>query len=192
MEITFTNGNDRQKDAVRTATHLLLNYPHDAIPLQWQIEFVADPDASLHNEFMVTNWTYDSSFAETRIRNDAPSFQKPQWNGLAFFYESVIHELGHALFANLTQHGRLNIAALFGVDTDDVDTLTHGAKWENRVIEGIAETFKDAFLPRRHRRYSNRTHKHVKIIDYPRFRRIFRDQRQTATIDDIYYPVFPV
>lgn len=174
MNLKFINGNEQQKDAVRFVVHHLLNFPFGAIPLNWEIEFIADPDPAAHNEFAVTTYTYGSPNAVTKIASRAPNWGQP-YKGIQFLNETVAHELGHALFAMLPQKFRTQIAEMFGAKSDSLTELQPpGSDWEDRYIEGIAETFKDAFLPRRYRRYSNRTTRHISISLYPAFRRIFR------------------
>lgn len=175
MELTFLNGTDLQKAACRTAARNLLNLPFDAIPLVVEVEFVADPLPSLHNEFAFTESTYDSIDSKIKIDNIAPNWSPP-WSGVRFLQETFAHELGHAYFAALPQTSRVAIAEMFGAESDDPGELKPpGSEWEDRIGEGIAETFKDAFLPERFRRYSNRTNKRISITRYPEFRALWRE-----------------
>lgn len=182
MKLTFANGTDLQKAACRTVVGNLLNLPSEAMPVEVLVEFVADPLAGMHNEFAATLWTYNSNSATTRIANVAPHWPEP-WEGMRFLQETFAHELGHVLFAALTEAGRLAVAGLFGADTDDPAVLQPpGTPWEDHVMEGIAETFKDAFLPRRFRRYSNRTRRLLSISRYPEFRKLFREGLETIPV----------
>jgi hypothetical protein len=174
--LVFKNGTNVQKELVREALAELLHFPLDSIGLsEWEIEFVADPDeGKSHNEFAITTYTYNSGEAVTRIRQDAPHFPEP-WGGARFFKETVIHEFAHAVYANLAPGTRLQVAEMFGATTDDPKVIGNPAKlWEERVVEGIAETFKDAFLPQRFRRYANRTKRHLSLLRYQEFRELFR------------------
>jgi hypothetical protein len=179
MILTFENGTDLQQEIVRTTVHVLMGLPFDSINLDWTIEFTPDPDPSLHNEFAVTNWSYDSNVATTEIASVAPNWPYP-WTGPRFMQETVAHELGHALFASLSEANRQAIAAMFGAASDDPEILAPpGSAWEDRIQEGIAETFKDAFLPRRYRSYSNRTNHKISYSRFPEFRALWR----TATVE---------
>lgn len=176
MEIEFLNGSVLQKAVVRDALRHLMNLPLESVPIStMEVEFTADPSIRVHNEFMVTLWTYDSGSILVKIRDDFPSFQSP-YNGRRFAEESVAHEFGHGMFANIGRARRLKVLRMFGATTDDPDVVGDQSKpWEDRVGEGIAETFKDAFFPPSMRRYSNRTHRHIPIWEYGRFRAIFRN-----------------
>lgn len=174
MNLTFVNGNAIQQAACRTVAHNLLNLPFDAIFLTHKVEFTADPLPSSHSEFAVTDWTYGDTEPFTKIASVAPAWPEP-WRGVKFLQEVYAHELGHGLFASLPEEARIAIAAMFGADSDDIEELQpDGSDWEDRIMEGIAETFKDAFLPRRFRRYPNRTNRHIPISKYPEFRSLWR------------------
>lgn len=174
MQLDFVNGNAVQQAACRTVAHNLLNLPFDDIFLTHKIEFTADPLPSSDTEFAVTTWTYGDTEPFTKIASVAPAWPEP-WRGVKFLQEVYAHELGHGLFASLPEDQRIAIAAMFGASSDDIEELQpKGSAWQNRIMEGIAETFKDAFLPRRLRRYSNRTNKHIPIHKYPEFRELWR------------------
>lgn len=177
MILKFNNGSDLQKQVVRETLNDLLHLPTDNLGLaEWEVEFVADPDeGKTHTEFAITKYEYSSGHALTKIRSDFPHFQRPLWNGLGFARECVAHEFFHAVFANLAPGVRDQIVHLFGASSDDPDIINDPDKpWERRVVEGIAETAKDAFLPQRYRRYSNRTKRRISIIEYPKFRALVR------------------
>lgn len=190
MIFNFANGTQRQQDLWREAIDRLLNFPSSAIPLTIAVEFL-DPSELKggHTDLAETTWTYGSTNASTVIRNDAPSFGDQQKVmeayaaslGIAysiekFYAESSAHELGHALFAALPQPKRVAIAELFGASSDSLEELApEGSDWQDRIIEGIAETFKEAFLPRRFRLFPNRTRRTIAYRDFPAFRAIFRE-----------------
>lgn len=185
MILTFTNGTDLQKEVVRTTLHNLLGLPFDSISLELTVEFIANPDPDVHNEFAATDWSYDSNTALTKIASVAPNWPVP-WDGMLFFAETVAHELGHALYAALEQGSRVAIAEMFGAGSDDIAELQPpGVPWEDRIMEGIAETFKDAFLPPRLRRYYNRTNKKIPISQYPAFRALWRQSAEQVLIGGV-------
>lgn len=186
MEIDYTGGTAYQREVTTAAASSLINFPLSAMHMGiWDISFVADPDeGKSHNEFAITTVaTKEQGYAETRIRSDAPDFEKSgrDWSGILFYYESVAHELGHGLFWNLPSSRRLAVCRMFGVDTDDPAVIyPTELAWEDRIGEGIAETFKDAFMPPSLRRYYNRTNHKIPIAAYPRFRSLFRFEGATG------------
>lgn len=172
MRLFFNNGSAAQKAACRFAAHNLLNYPFATIPLYLTVEFVADPVEELHNEYAATTWTYNDQVATIKIKNTAGS---PETGGVNFLQESFVHELAHALFAALPTGKRTAIARMFGAESDDIDELfPENRDWRDLIGEGIVETFKDAFLPRRFRVYTNRTNHSISISRYPEFRGLWR------------------
>jgi hypothetical protein len=174
MDLIFTNGTSLQKLACRTALNSLINLPLDRIQFKLTVEFTPDPLASSHNEFAATTTLIGSGEALTKIASIAPNWPIP-WDGIQFLQETMAHEFGHALYGSLPEGRRLEIAMMFGASDTSPETLhPAGSAWENRIGEGIAETFKDAFLPPDLRRYFNRTHHKLPISDYPRFREIVR------------------
>lgn len=151
---------------------MLMNFPIlDHIDADLDVNFVEDPAPSLHNEFAYTTGT------SIEIKRDAPGFDSidptEERFGPPFFNEVVAHEMAHAILSLFTGDTLDALAALFGTTTDDWSPLDQ--PWEDRPLEGICETFKDAFLPRRYRKYANRTNHHISISKYPEFRRIWRD-----------------
>lgn len=178
MDLTFINATVLQEQACRTVAHNLLNLPFESIALELTVEFIPDPDPAKHNEFAITEYTYDSTTAITKIAERAPNWPEP-WTGVKFLQETFAHELGHALYAALPKARRVAIAQMFGADSDDeLELQPPGSDWEDRYIEGIAETFKDAFLPRLYRRYANRTHHAIDYKDFPAFRSLWRQAAQ--------------
>lgn len=189
MDLTFVNGTGEQKQLFREALAELLHFPTEFIGLaEWTVEFVADPDeGKTHTEFAVTKYTgYNSGVALTRMRTDAPHFPEP-WGGINFYKECVIHEFAHAVYSNLPPGTRIQIAELFGAGTDNPEVIFNPDKlWQDRVGEGIAETFKDAFLPQRYRRYSNRTNRKISLRLYPLFRALFRGLTGAGGFNYVY------
>lgn len=189
MDLTFVGGSDRQQGQYRQALHRLLSLPFDSIPLTVSVSFV---DGSLLTngesfDLARTIWTYDSSEATTEVRDDAPGFANAdaslealaasmglEYNADIHYNETAVHETGHALFAALPESFRIQIAQMFGAKSDDIPELESGDKWEDRIIEGIADTFKEAFLPRRFRVFGNRTNRRIPYTRYPEFRTLFR------------------
>lgn len=189
MIFNFVNGTAIQKALWEEAIGLLLNLPGEALPLTASIEFVPSLSGANATSFAETIWAYDSATGMMRIRNDAPGFgdldasliaeaagMGLHYDATVHFHETAAHETGHAVFAAISHGRRLEIAGLFGVDTDDPAVLQpSGKEWQDRIGEGIAETFKEAFLPSRYRVFPNRTNHKISYSEYPRFRRIIRE-----------------
>jgi len=185
----FLNGTDEQKRLWAEAIDHFLTLPKDALPLSLEIQFV-DPSElpSGHTDLAATTYSYGSSNSSTVVRNDAPGFgnQRQTLEALAqsmglefsvekFYMETAAHELGHALYAALSEEKRVQIAEMFGATSDSPEELQpEGTDWRDHISEGIAETFKEAFLPRRYRVFPNRTNKRIPYHQFPEFRSLWR------------------
>lgn len=199
MKYTFANGNERQKALWKEAVGHLLHMPSTALPLEIEVSFV-DPSllSNSHTTLAETNWTYGSVQSTQKVRNDSPGFGEARLSLLAeaaalgrtfssetFFLETSIHELGHALFAALPEASRAAIAKMFGAKSDSLSEIAPSdRKWQDRIIEAIAETFKEAFLPRRFRVFGNRTNIHIPYSEYPTFRAFFRDAIPSIKVEE--------
>lgn len=187
MEYEFTNGSARQKAIWEEAVGHLLHLPSSAINLKVVVTFQATIPGG-HTDLALTTWTYDSAEATTVVRSDALSFGSSQavleaeaaslglpYSIEKFYLESSAHELGHALYASLPEANRIAIAQMFGATSDSIEELQPpGAHWQDRIMEGIAETFKEAFLPRAFRVFPNRTNRKIAYSVFPEFRRLWR------------------
>lgn len=190
MNLGFEEANAQQEDLWLTALHNLLNLPFGLIPLDVIVEFV-DPSELIghgHTDLASTETTYDSSESTTRVRNDAPGFGSAdrslealaaqmglEYSAARHFHETAAHELGHSFFAALPHAQRLAIVKMFGATTDDLEVINDQDKeWQDRVVEGVAETFKEAFLPRRFRVFPNRSNRRIAYHEFPAFREHFR------------------
>lgn len=171
MEVTFTGGTDRERALVQTALNSLLHLDLTRWGLSVEFEWVDDPAAEGHNDLGATI-TNGDGFGTIQLRNDLDTFRGL---GPPFYIETVAHELGHLLTRHLPFDGKQQVAAMFGGSVEDIDNYPTGPAWEDRPFEGIAETFKDAFLPRNLREFPNRTRRRIPIYRYPDFRRIYRD-----------------
>lgn len=188
MNYTFSSGTEEQQTLWERAVGLLLHLPEEGLPLDITVSF-DDPSEIAQTSFAETTWAYDSVDSTTKVRNDAPGFgnvdealiAEAARLGLTYdahqhFNETAVHELGHSAFAALPEASRLAIAALFGAESDDDAELSPpGSEWQDRIIEAIAETFKEAFLPARYRVFPNRTNIKLSYAHYAAFRRIFRE-----------------
>lgn len=186
MEYTFANGTEAQKALWREGPHHLLNLPFDKMPLVVAVEF--KPTVSGQTAFASTTFTYGSTSASTLVRNDYPGFGTLdaglvaeaaalglEYNATMHAHETAVHELGHVVFAAIPHSFRVAIAQLFGAKSDTITELEKGTLWQNRIIEGIAETFKEAFLPSKYRVFPNRTNRKISYAVYPKFRRLIRE-----------------
>lgn len=169
MNFTFSGGTSRQRELFVAATRALLHFDLDLIPVDVDVDFTADPAPGMHNEFAFTEGT------TIAIRTDAPDFAgldpDGQTWGMPFFNEVVAHEIAHVLLGLFPAERQEALAALFGSTVAGWDE----GPWQERTLEGIAETFKDAFLPRSQRRYANRTNRKLPISQYKELRRLFRE-----------------
>lgn len=177
MDINFLGGTQEQQNLYMAALGLLMHFPVDEIDISVDVDFVADPSPGLHNEFAYSGG--ESGTGYSNIKNDAPGFASldpsGQRYGMPFFNEVVAHELAHIILGNLPLENQEAIAAMFGTT---VATWAPDGAWEDRPLEGICETFKDAFLPNRFRTYFNRTNHKLPIADYPEFRSLWRLSEQ--------------
>lgn len=188
MIFEFVNGNDQQQTLWKEALGYLLNLPLPSIALEPEIEFVPSLTGENATAFAETEWDYNARRGTIRVRNDAPGYADLDagliaeaasmglsYNAIRHFHETAVHETGHAVFASLSEEFRLKIVELFGVDTDDPAVLQPEDKeWRQRIGEGIAETFKEAFLPARYRVFPNRTNRRIPYSLFPKFRAIIR------------------
>lgn len=191
MKLTFASGTTRQQTQWRQALDRLISLPTSAIPLQIEVSFVdpAELVTGHATDLAITTWTYGSTSATTKVRNDAPGYGSQrqtlealaakmglEYNADLHFNETAVHETAHALYAALPQEVRIEIAEMFGAKSDSLAELQPiGVAWEDQIIEGIAETFKEAFLPRRFRVFPNRTNRSIPYERFPEFRKLFRD-----------------
>lgn len=189
MEYTFANGTAQQKSLWQEATQHLLHLPVGELPLKINVTFVPPGDLVNrgHTDLALTTYEYDSNDSSTEVRNDAPAFggvpdlvalaasMGLEYSPTRHFHETAVHETGHSAFAALPKANRVKIAQMFGAKSDSAAELFPASKaWEDRIGEAIAETFKEAFLPRRYRVFPNRTNIHIPYSRYPEFRELFR------------------
>lgn len=174
MNITFLNGTTEQHDAVREALGDLLHLDTDTVfSFPWDIDFVPNPvsDPAVHHAFAVTELI--PAHPVTHFRDDFPRFSPVDTYGSpASARQAVIHELGHAAEANLATDVQEMVAALFGATQATLYPTDRA--WEDRPGEGMAETFKDAFLPQALRATPNSTNVKIPIPKYAELRRLFR------------------
>lgn len=170
MVITFVNGTARQKELFNRAMAVSL-FPWDRIQTQvfveWMDEVVLDGDRKMFataTEEPALDGCGRGAQSRIRIRNDLDDpkrpgneggFPKGHFRGDKFFMETVHHELGHVVASKLNPAQRAAICRAFGAPADLWDKPS--APWRRRVSEANAETLKDVFLPRRYRKFNNRT-----------------------------------
>lgn len=170
MNVAFTGGTDRERDLVRTAMNSLLNLDLGLNSLDVEFQWVDDPSAAGHNDLAATS--YGTTGGVIQLRKNLDTYKGYP---ASFYIETVAHEIGHLLTHFLAPSAQAKVAALFQTTVDGILAWEPGTPWEDRTIEGVAETFKDAFLPRRLRYFANRTNVKLSISKYDQFRRIFRE-----------------
>ena len=176
MELLFLGQNtpEQAQGAIRAIQAMILDT--DGWPLTVELAFSEDPDPSTPNEFAVTNQLAYNHFVVS-FRSDAPHFQNGggAYDITRFYYETVVHELGHVLTFAMNDVGRGLLSQLFGVENSVEAWYPASLGWANRAGEAIAETFKDAFLPMGFRAFDNRTNIKLNYPFFPLFRAIFRN-----------------
>lgn len=187
MNVNFLNGSDRQHEVVRAALRKLLHLDLDRFGFSINVSFVPNPvsDPHVHHPFAVTTPGFP---VDMKFRDDFPHFQvggsqldratQRDYSSERFAIETVIHELGHAILHQLPSVLESEVTDLFHTTPAEMNPTNR--RWEDRPEEGIAETFKDAFLPRGQREFSNRTNVTIPIRKYPRFRAIYRESAATG------------
>lgn len=171
MDITFTNGSEEQQGIARAVFGNFLHLNLDDFSLDLEVEFIVDPGPQGHNEFAFTD--VGDGTAVMSIRTDFPRFNPVHiWGSTQFANEVVAHEAGHALLGQLSIGAQEAIAEMF--DTTPDNWSPENAAWEDRPLEGIIETFKDAFYPNHLREFFNRTNHRIPIDEYPEFRSLWR------------------
>lgn len=175
MDLTFTNGTVAQQQAVTEATTRLLNLDLGRFPHRITITFSSTVagDGYAHS-------TVNGTQVSCAIRDDALSFSGAETDSLTpdeqrrFLRELVVREIGRGLILSMMEPEQQQIADIFGIPTAAWQT----GEWASRPIEGIAETFKAAFLPQQHRMFHNRTQVQLSLRLYPKFRSVFRQTMQ--------------
>lgn len=206
MNFVFTNGTATQKARWEESVERFLNLPENALPLQIEVTFV-DPSTLVghgHTDLAVTTWTYGDTESTCQVRNDAPNFGSQEaalraeaaalgleYNPDRFYAETSAHETGHSAFASLPENRRVAIARMFGAESDDIEELQPAGKpWQDHIMEAIAETFKEAFLPRRYRVFANRTNIKIPYSKFPEFRALFRAGVEESTGEGTPVPAY--
>lgn len=162
--LSFTNGTADQQALFEQALDRA-TYPWNGRG-QPDVEVTFTPDPTLAGD--VHDFAYTTVFDTPRNPCDRPLVatmhvqsnleeERPgdQFSGVAFFQETVVHEMGHVVASWLNVAQMTIISSLFGgtyeanwrPDTD----------WPTRIVEAQAEFFKDVFMPKEFRRYDNRT-----------------------------------
>lgn len=141
------------------------------------VETVAEPAAPGHSDYMAT--LYDGVEAFTiQIRDGADELDSGFNDMFAteadlkrFFMEVVAHECGHVWsFVRITSDPiKAAVCALFTKDgqrgTTD-DWWAPGAEHRDRIIEAVAEVFKDTFMPKAYRYYTLRSNWKISKADH--------------------------
>lgn len=149
-------------------------FPWNNSDLVVTVHTVAEPPCPGHADYMCTQSSDGHNDIWIRQGADDPnaSFNANVKDEIhLFFAESFIHELGHAFsFQHMASddESRSVIANWFYLETATgegnarrgklADWNPLAAAWEDRVQEGLAEFFKDVYLPDQYRVYENRTH----------------------------------
>lgn len=150
-------------------------YPLDSLTCTVTFQVLPEPTAPGHQDMMCTVPLIDGSYrVEIREGLDSPTgpialgLPNPASDIKLLFQESIMHELGHVItFTFITTDAqKTTVASWFGRQGSMGDGVPVGEladwfniemPWEDRIIEAVAETIKDASLDEQHRLYDNRT-----------------------------------
>lgn len=153
------------------ATRFALNRGGAAVNFQ----IVTEPSCPGHKDYMCTSGTVGDTW-QVEIRQGADDPTSPAVSGLPnpaldvknFFMEGILHEIGHVFFFEhfSGDDAKSTLASFFtyknvtgeGARTGTLDDWNPPDKpWEDRVQEGLAEFFKDVYMPDQFRVYDNRS-----------------------------------
>jgi hypothetical protein len=168
--ISFVNGTARQQDLFNRAM-AVSTFPWSRIESHVSVEWVDEVELNRdHHAFAAVEaregldacGRTDQCYMQIRNDLDDPfrpgndgGWPKGHFRGDKFYMETVNHELGHVVQFKLNPSQRAKRCHAFGASTGQWDDVT--LPWEMLVQEADAETFKDVFLPRRWRKFDNRT-----------------------------------
>lgn len=146
---------------------------------------VDEPPCEGHGEYMCTQVRYylDGStpdahfYIKTGADDPTQSFNSGVASDIkSFFMESVIHEYGHALtFGYLATDDakKADLCHMFRYKkTGRVGTLEDWnpeGEWADKIQEGVAEFFKDVYMPAQFRYFENRSNWWMNKGDFPAF-----------------------
>lgn len=173
MNLIFENGTVQQQDwLVQALDHA--TYPWDRMTTIVRVEWVPSIQLpKLHHSFAATEYLTDQRDACGRInackiliRDDLDDPHRlgneagnpvGTYAGRNFYYETVMHEMGHVHQAKMTDEQvlRLNGQVFGGTQRSEWDGPD--LKWWEQRRESDAETFKDVWLPKPYRKFDNRT-----------------------------------
>jgi hypothetical protein len=191
LKLTFKDSVTSQQRAWWNEALSHMTWPYDAATVEFEatVETVDEPPCEGHAEYMCTFvWTYSDGrrptvefFMRTGADDPTQSFNAGVADDVkSFFMESVVHEYGHAITYVFMTHddvSKAKIAAWFqqkktGKSGALADWDAEDAAWEDKIAEGLAETFKDVWMPAANRYFNNRTNwwitqrSYAEFIDY--------------------------
>lgn len=178
------NSTRQQRQWVRDAI-ALCQFPLDSwrigLPVTVEWTNVDDPETDNFAEYMTTSFvtTDGNEHAVIAIATNADSMENSAvqaleilpWELQNWYMESFIHEIGHVVFGwYFGEAGTIaRVAEMYernGQQGTAADWSPPGNSWENRIVEGNAEFFKDVFMPPGFRVFDNRTNWWMKRSDY--------------------------
>lgn len=178
LQFNLNGGTGQQRqwfdDAIR-----VFKFPFSRLPNHTtQVHWVEEPPLPGHSEFAATVWTWAGA-GEDRALNQSDIYirnnlddpdRDPQkrFDGKLFYMECVAHEVGHVIQAFL-KPSNVAFVAEEVFDRTVAEWNPPDAVWEARLQESFAETIKDAYMPRTHRDYDNRTYTRVPRNKWPIF-----------------------
>jgi len=146
----------------------VFEYPVDELSTAVTIAFVVEPSYPGTEEFAAAT-QIDSNEWLIEVRSNLDQLGRdPEgiYEGPEFFMETIIHEMGHVIAGIFldTQEKRAMAVDCFLRHVQQpgypsVPTMAHwnAGEWQEQVIESVAESIKDIWLPLGIRAYDNRT-----------------------------------
>lgn len=197
MIVNYTGGTGQQRSWFESAlAHM--QFPWDSnSALTVNVSWPDEPSAPGHKEYACTTQQADYNHFALEIRNTLDTDvgylarNSPLGDGRPpsslqnFYMECVAHELAHVLWFHLIDSPSpptlAPICAWFvkheqgtgEIVGTPADLHPVGAKWEDMLQEGVAETLKDSLLPEGFREYDNRTKWSLKKENYDAFMSLF-------------------
>lgn len=162
------------------------------VDVTWLSESALDPDdLDNFNVFARTSYVgLVSNFHRFTIEIlDSLHSRGGPLGGKTFYQESVVHELAHVVITMLVATGGYTVETL----TAELGPMLGlsvwndpGVAWEDRILEATAETFKDIYMPKAARVYSNRTNGKLPRVRFDDFKHVIQAPHYGVMANEVY------
>lgn len=134
------------------------------------------------------NWPLNRPLcALIEIQEDLDNPEKEIYVSDEFFMEVCIHELAHCVSFAFTQDQVADMCAVLGIHEDQWEGAESSrGQWMDAGQEAYAEIFKDLFLPKQYREFSNRTNIPLVQSRMPDFYRVLEATTSYQVFSDAY------